>query len=101
MTKEIKGKAEAWWRRFGHREMDQSLCSISADRYKCQYILLWRLVLHPRSTMSQFPATVKAVTFSKTGDVDVIEETAKPFPKQGPRDVILKVRATTTQPPCK
>lgn len=43
--------------------------------------------------MSQFPATVKAITYSKTGDVDVIEKTDQPFPQQGPGDVILKVRA--------
>ena len=41
--------------------------------------------------MSQFPATVKAITFSKTGDVDVIERTEQPFPQQGPGDVLLKV----------
>lgn len=41
--------------------------------------------------MSQFPATVKAITFSKTGDVDVIEKTEQPFPQQGPGDIILKV----------
>jgi len=44
--------------------------------------------------MSQFPETVKAITHSKTGDVDVIEKTDQPFPKQGPGDIILKVRAT-------
>jgi len=48
-----------------------------------------------RATMSQFPATIKAITFSKTGDVDVIEKTDQPFPRQGPGDVILKVRAVT------
>ena len=48
--------------------------------------------------MSQFPATVKAITFSKTGDIDVIEKTDQPFPQQGPGDVILKVRVTTIRP---
>ena len=46
--------------------------------------------------MSQFPETVKAITYSKTGDVDVIEKTDQPFPKQGPGDVILKVQAIAT-----
>jgi len=41
--------------------------------------------------MSQFPETIKAITYSKTGNVDVIEKTDQPFPKQGPGDVILKV----------
>ena len=48
--------------------------------------------------MTQSPATVKAITFSKTGDVDVIEKTDQPFPQQGPGDVILKVRATIMRP---
>ena len=48
--------------------------------------------------MSQFPETVKAITFSKTGDVDVIEKTDQPFPKQGPGDVILKARAVAIYP---
>jgi hypothetical protein len=43
--------------------------------------------------MSQFPSTVKAITFSKTGDVNVIEKTEQPFPQQGPGDVILKVNS--------
>ena len=101
MTKGIKEKAGARWRRFGHREMDRPLCSILADKYKLQRILLRKPALHPCSTMSQFPATIKAVTFSRTGDVDVIEETTKPFPEQGPGDIILKVCVTTTQPPLK
>jgi len=41
--------------------------------------------------MSHFPATIKAITFSKTGGVDVIEKTERPFPQQGPKDIILKV----------
>jgi len=41
--------------------------------------------------MSHSPTTIKTISFSKTGDVDVIEETTQPFPKQGPGDVILKV----------
>ena len=45
------------------------------------------------STMSPFPATIKAITFSKTGEVDVLEKTELAFPQQGPGDVILKVRA--------
>lgn len=41
--------------------------------------------------MSQFPPTVKAITFAKTGGVEVIEKTELPFPQQGPGDVIVKV----------
>ena len=37
--------------------------------------------------------TVKAITFSKVGDVSVIEKTEPAFPEQGPGDVILKVNA--------
>ena len=48
--------------------------------------------------MSQFPPTVKAITFAKTGGIEVIEKTEQPFPKQGPGDVILKVCATTMRP---
>ena len=51
-----------------------------------------------RSTMSQFPETIKAITYSKTGNIDVIEKTDQPFPKQGPGDVILKVRETVGRP---
>jgi hypothetical protein len=51
-----------------------------------------------RRIMSQFPATVKAITFSKTGDIDVIEKTDQPFPQQNPGDVILKVCVTTIRP---
>lgn len=46
--------------------------------------------------MSQFPTTIKAITFSKTGEVDVIEKTEIPFPRQGPKDVILKVDGIIT-----
>ena len=42
---------------------------------------------------SQFPKTMKAITFSKTGEVDVIEKTERPFPEQGPGDIVVKVRA--------
>ena len=45
--------------------------------------------------MTQFPSTVKALTYSKTGDIDVLEKTDQPFPQQGPKDVILKVRPTS------
>lgn len=45
--------------------------------------------------MAQFPETVKAITYAKTGDVDVIEKTDQPFPKQDPGEVIIKVRAIT------
>lgn len=48
--------------------------------------------------MTQFPSTVKALTYSKTGDVDVLEKTEQPFPQQGPKDVILKVRPTRSEP---
>jgi len=51
------------------------------------------------TTTSQFPATITIVTFSKTGDVGVIEKTEQPFPnlKRDPRDVILKVCAATAR----
>jgi hypothetical protein len=45
--------------------------------------------------MSQLPATIKAITFSKTGGVEVIEKTDQPFPQQRPGDIILKVHAAT------
>jgi len=63
-------------------------------------ILINLEIIHPipRPAMSQFPSTVKALTFSKTGDVDVLEKTDQPFPQQGPGDVILKVRLMTTRP---
>ena len=48
--------------------------------------------------MSQFPSTVKALTFAKTGGIEVLEKTERPFPQQGPRDVILKVRPATIPP---
>ena len=84
-------------RGFGYREIDQRI-----------YVLFPLTNINPfrsgvpcsrsRPTMSQFPATIRAITFSKTGDINVIEETEQPFPKQGPGDVILKVHATTVYP---
>ena len=46
--------------------------------------------------MAQFPETIKAITYAKTGDIDVIEKTELPFPKQGSGEVVIKVRAITT-----
>ena len=80
---------EPKWRGFGYREM---VCYIYPDEYKPPFVL----GSQPTSTtMSQLPTNIKAVSFSKTGDVDVIEDTNQPFPKQGPRDVILKVQSHT------
>ena len=70
-----------------------------SPRHKSLYLDTFRSkVPIPRLAMSQFPATVKAITFSKIGDVDVIEKTDRPFPQQGPGDVILKVRAIIVPP---
>jgi hypothetical protein len=38
------------------------------------------------------PETIQAITFSKTGGVEVLEKTTLPFPQQKPSDIIVKVR---------
>ena len=69
------------------------------DRYKKETSARSALQSQHHTAMSHFPATIKAITFSKTGDVDVIEKTEKPFPQRGPGDIILKVRAWIRRPP--
>lgn len=37
------------------------------------------------------PATVEAITIPHTGAIEVIEKTTRPFPKQNPADIVIKV----------
>lgn len=39
-----------------------------------------------------FPSTIKAIVAPKHGDVDVIDIVELPFPKQGPNEILVKVR---------
>ena len=49
--------------------------------------------------MPQFPATINAIMSPKTGDVNVIEQTDRPFPEwHGLGSVILKTRAVAIHP---
>jgi len=42
--------------------------------------------------MPKLPAKMFAITFEQPGDVDVIEKTEVPFPKQNPGDIIVQVK---------
>jgi len=39
-----------------------------------------------------FPSTIHAITFAKTGGVEVIEKSELPFPQQRPGEVLVKVK---------
>ncbi|KAF7975190.1 hypothetical protein HWV62_10248 [Athelia sp. TMB] len=39
-----------------------------------------------------YPSSIQAITFSKTGDYDVIEKTTQPFPNVKPGDIVVKVQ---------
>jgi NADPH2:quinone reductase len=38
------------------------------------------------------PSRVEALSFSKTGGIDVLEKTTFPFPDVHPGDIVIKVR---------
>ena len=38
-----------------------------------------------------FPSTIEALSFAKTGGVEVMEKITIPFPKQSPDGIIVKV----------
>jgi hypothetical protein len=49
------------------------------------------LQLYRHFSNMSFPSKIQAITFAKTGGVDVIEKTEQPFPQQLPGEILVKV----------
>ena len=48
-------------------------------------------ILHPSQPAMSLPRMVEVIAIQRQGDLDVIEQLTLPFPKPGPKDIIVKV----------